>query len=74
MWLNNTVHFGLGGRKEHTDMLWGDFEKGRYLHHSNDTWFISSDCNKQVMTRLVSGIGPHPVSALGLKPSGQILG
>ena len=28
MWLNNMVHFGLRGRQEHTDMLWGDFEKG----------------------------------------------
>ena len=53
MWLNDTVHFWLRGRKEHTYMLWGDFEKGRYLHHSNNTWFIFSECKKQVITRLV---------------------
>ena len=34
-------------------MIWGDFEKGHYLHHSNNTWFISSECNKQVITLLV---------------------
>ena len=53
MWLNNTVHFGLRRGKEHTGTLWCDFEKGRYLHHSNNTWFIFSECNKQVITRLV---------------------
>ena len=26
MWLNATVHFGLRGRQEHTQMLWGDME------------------------------------------------
>jgi len=24
LWLNNTLHFGLGGCKEHRDMCWGD--------------------------------------------------
>ena len=24
MWLNMTMHFGLRGRQEHTQMLWGD--------------------------------------------------
>ena len=24
MWLNNTLHFGMRGRKEHVDMLFGD--------------------------------------------------
>ena len=24
LWFNNTVHFGLRGRKEHRDMCWGD--------------------------------------------------
>ena len=24
MWLNSTMHFGLRGRQEHTNMLWGD--------------------------------------------------
>ena len=48
--LNSMVHFG---HKEHTDMLWGDFKKGCYSHHSNNTWFISSECNKQVITQLV---------------------
>ena len=26
MWLNSTVHFGLRGRQEHVDMMWGDME------------------------------------------------
>ena len=26
MWLNATVHFGLRGRQEHVQMLWGDIE------------------------------------------------
>lgn len=26
MWLNSTLHFGLRGRQEHTQMLWGDIE------------------------------------------------
>ena len=26
LWLNNTLHFGLRGRQEHTTMLWGDIE------------------------------------------------
>jgi len=26
MWLNSTVHFGLRGRQEHVQMLWGDIE------------------------------------------------
>jgi len=26
MWLNMTMHFGLRGRQEHTQMLWGDVE------------------------------------------------
>ena len=34
-------------------MLWGVFKEGGYLHHSNITCFISSECNKQVITRLV---------------------
>ena len=24
LWLNSTMHFGLGGCKEHRDMCWGD--------------------------------------------------
>ena len=24
MWLNITIHFGLRGRQEHVNMLWGD--------------------------------------------------
>ena len=34
-------------------MLWGEHEIGRYLHHSNNTWFISGECNKQVITQIV---------------------
>ena len=26
MWLNMTMHFGLRGRQEHTQMLWGDVQ------------------------------------------------
>ncbi|XP_060580060.1 uncharacterized protein KIAA1958-like [Ruditapes philippinarum] len=26
IWLNNTMHFGLRGRQEHSTMLWGDIE------------------------------------------------
>ncbi|XP_071135768.1 uncharacterized protein KIAA1958-like [Mytilus edulis] len=26
IWLNNTLHFGMRGRKEHTDMLFGDIK------------------------------------------------
>ena len=36
-------------------MIWGDFEKGCYLHHSNNTWFISNECNKQVPQGSVLG-------------------
>ena len=38
---------------KNTLACFGDFGKGRYLHHSNNTWFISSECNKQVITWLV---------------------
>jgi len=26
VWLNNGVYFGLRGRQDHTNMLWGDIE------------------------------------------------
>lgn len=28
LWWNNTKHYGLRGRQEHTTMLWGDVELG----------------------------------------------
>ena len=28
MWMNNTLHFGLRGRQDHMNMLWGDLEMG----------------------------------------------
>ena len=28
MWMNNTLHFGLRGRQDHMNMLWGDLEIG----------------------------------------------
>jgi len=31
MWLNSTMHFGLRGRQEHTQMQWGDMS----LHIDN---------------------------------------
>ena len=29
VWLNNGVYFGLRGRQDHTNMLWGDVELKR---------------------------------------------
>jgi len=26
VWLNNSLHFGMRGRQEHSDMMWGDVE------------------------------------------------
>ena len=26
VWVNNSVHFGLKGRREHTNLLWGDIK------------------------------------------------
>lgn len=26
IWLNNILHFGMRGRQEHSDMMWGDVE------------------------------------------------
>ena len=28
MWMNNTLHFGLRGRQDHMNMLWGDLKMG----------------------------------------------
>jgi len=43
LWLNNTLHFGLHGCKEHHDMCWGDVKlhktagAGEYLEFGERT-------------------------------------
>ena len=40
VWMNNTLHFGLRSREEHTTLRWGDIQMkattdgGQYLEHT----------------------------------------
>ena len=42
MWLNLTLHFGLRGRQEHVNMLWGDM---KLLEDVNGIQYV--ECNER---------------------------
>ena len=46
LWLNNTLHFGLRGCKEHRDMCWGDVKLKRTADGEEFLEFNETNQNK----------------------------
>ena len=57
LWLNNTMHFGLRGCKEHTDMCWGDVKLKETADGKEYLEFNERQTKKQepVQTAAISG-------------------